>query len=41
MKKGYFDKEVRVTDLKGTANTNNKGLCDALLFKLALKQQLL
>ena len=40
MENGYFDKEVSVTDLKGAAKTSNKGLCDVLLFKLALKQQL-
>ena len=40
MKKGYFDKDVSVSDLKGTEKTGNKGLCDVLLFKMALKQQL-
>ena len=37
---GCFDKGVSVTDLKGTAKTSNKGLCDVLLFNMALKQQL-
>ena len=40
MKQGYFDKEVSVSDLKGTERTGNKGMCDVLLFKMALKQAL-
>ena len=40
MKKGYFDKDVRVAGSKGTAKTSNKGLCDVLLCNMALQQQL-
>ena len=38
VKKGCLDNEVSVTDLKGAAKTSNKGLCEVLLFNLALHQ---
>jgi len=40
MKGGKFDKDVSVVDLKGSQRTSNKGLCDLLIYKLALKRQL-
>ena len=38
MKACRFDKEVSVTDLKGSAKSGKKGLCDLLIFKHSLKQ---
>jgi hypothetical protein len=35
-----FDKEVSVADLKGNHRTGNKGFCDLLIYKHALKRQL-
>ena len=40
MKSGKFDKDVSVSDLKGSPKTSNKGLCDLLIYKHSLKQQL-
>ena len=37
---GLFDKDVSVADLKGAAETSNKGLCYVLLFNMALRPQL-
>ena len=38
--RGRFDKEVSVADLKGSPKSSNKGLCDLLVYKYAMKQQL-
>ena len=40
MKTNKFDKEVSVADLRGSQRTSNKGLCDLLIYKHALKRQL-
>ena len=41
MNKGYLDSVVSAANLKGGTKTSNKGLCDVLLFKLALNRQTL
>ena len=40
MKAGKFDKDVSVADLKGSPKSGHKGLCDLLIFKHSMKQQL-
>ncbi len=40
MKAGRFEKEVSVVDLRGSPKTSNKGLCDLLIYKHSMKQQL-
>ena len=40
MMNGRFEKDVSVAELRGCPRTGNKGLCELLIYKFALKRQL-
>ena len=39
-KRERLEKDISVLDLKGNQRTSNRGICDLLIFKHALKRQL-